>query len=334
MPKNMTEEGRRLGLEAIARAPRCRTIRRNGEHCKKAAMKRRDALPQARRPRRSAGTPSQPPAALLNGTMGVREAERDDYRRNREAWDKMTRAGAARRLAMLPPEVAKRSKLVFYLASNWPQIEEQGPLAYQRLLRELRGAWVRGPEVQRRCRGPRGDAPNFPGVPGDHRGGQRKLLIKRLDVGIDGVSLRLRLQLAIRRDAPPAERPSSGRGRILRARGHSSPGSAAPARSGARRPESAASSRAAPSTERADTLNRRLDGQDHVAGVGRGEYGIADVVTYQKPIACSVAAALGAGAYSRTGRRPTAHATLTEAAVSSFSRSWSPQRAGPSFARC
>ena len=41
-------------------------------------------------------------------------------------------------ISKLPPEVAKKSKLVIYLASIWPQIEEQGPIAYQRLMADLR----------------------------------------------------------------------------------------------------------------------------------------------------------------------------------------------------
>jgi hypothetical protein len=132
MPGNMTEEGRRLGLEAITRAPRCRTIRRNGAHCKNPAMK------GATRCLKHGGRVEVPGHShnvkrLLNGT----EAERDHYRRSRAAWDQMTWREQREFVAMLPPEVAKKSKVVIYAASMWRQFDEDDFVAWSRLLQDL-----------------------------------------------------------------------------------------------------------------------------------------------------------------------------------------------------
>ena len=39
VPKNLTEEGRRMGLEAMKAVPRCRAERRDGQPCRKPAMR-------------------------------------------------------------------------------------------------------------------------------------------------------------------------------------------------------------------------------------------------------------------------------------------------------
>src|SRR5262245_34162977 len=88
-PQNMTEKGRQMGLEAIRNAPRCRTIRRNGEQCRNAAMR------GATRCLKHGGrveVPAHPHNVrrFLSGEMERYEEDGGSYRRTREAWDEMS----------------------------------------------------------------------------------------------------------------------------------------------------------------------------------------------------------------------------------------------------
>jgi hypothetical protein len=148
-PQNMTEEGRRLGLEAIRNAPRCRSVRRNGERCKNPAMK------GATRCLKHGGRVEVPahPHNIRRFFSGITVSEKDSYQRSREAWDQMTYREQREFLAMLPAGIAKKSKLVFYAASVWKQIEKDDFVAWSRLLEDLRSRMI-GPEWRGRQRDP------------------------------------------------------------------------------------------------------------------------------------------------------------------------------------
>jgi hypothetical protein len=80
---------------------------------------------------------------FLAGTMQTTEVERDEYRRSREAWDQMTHREKLDFLAMLPPEIAKKSSLVIHAANTWRQIEDGGYRAWARLMGDLRARVMR-----------------------------------------------------------------------------------------------------------------------------------------------------------------------------------------------
>jgi hypothetical protein len=133
----MTEDGRRLGLEAIRNAPRCRTIRQNGENCKNAALR------GATRCLKHGGrveVPAHPHniRRFFDGTIESTECDGDSYRRSREAWDRMSVREQREFLAMLPPEVAKKFRLVIYAAHIANQFGSDDFVAWSRLMRELR----------------------------------------------------------------------------------------------------------------------------------------------------------------------------------------------------
>ena len=137
MPGNMTDEGRRLGLEAIARAPRCRTIRSNGEACKNPAMR------GATRCLKHGGrveVPAHPHNVrrFLAGEFARTEDEQDHYRRSRGAWDRMTPQEQREFVGMLPSDIANKSRLIIYATDVWQQVQDQGYVAWSRLLRDLR----------------------------------------------------------------------------------------------------------------------------------------------------------------------------------------------------
>jgi hypothetical protein len=136
-PQNMTEEGRALGLEAIRNAPRCRAKRRDGEPCRAAAMR---GSTRCLKHGGRVEVPAHPHNVrrLLSGTMDTTEGGRDEYRRSREAWDRMNLREQREFIAMLPPEIAKKRNLVIYAANTWPQVEGDGYRSWARLLQDPR----------------------------------------------------------------------------------------------------------------------------------------------------------------------------------------------------
>jgi hypothetical protein len=142
-PQNLTAAGRANGLEAMLRAPRCRTQRRNGERCRNAAMR---GASRCLKHGGRAEVPAHPynVRRFLSGEMTRADEESQQYTRRRQAWDRMSHREQREFLAMLPPEVAKKSSLVIYAAEVWSQIQDEGYPAWRRLLEDLR-ARIMGP---------------------------------------------------------------------------------------------------------------------------------------------------------------------------------------------
>ena len=94
----------------------------------------RHPLLEARRPRRGAGAPHN-----IRRLLSGEEEQRHSYARGRELWDRMTLAEQREFLSMLPPHVARKSRLVLHAAIVWEQVRDQGFQAVSRFLRELGG---------------------------------------------------------------------------------------------------------------------------------------------------------------------------------------------------
>ena len=110
-------------------------VRRNGVKCKNPAM--RGATSCLKHGGR-VEVPAHPHniRRFFNGTMGTIQG--DSYRGSREAWDQMTLREQRQFVALLPPEVANKSRLVIYAASVWKQIGDDDFVAWSQLLQDLR----------------------------------------------------------------------------------------------------------------------------------------------------------------------------------------------------
>jgi hypothetical protein len=131
-PENMTDEGRRLGLDAIRNAPKCRAIRRKGERCKNPAMR------GATRCLKHGGrveVPAHP--HNIRRFFTCEEHQRSGYARSRETWDRLNLAEQREFLSMLPLHVARKMRLVLDAWWSWQQVRDQGNPAVSRFLREL-----------------------------------------------------------------------------------------------------------------------------------------------------------------------------------------------------
>lgn len=133
-PQNMTDEGRQRGLEAIRNAPRCRTIRRNGEQCRCPAMK---GSTRCLKHGGRVEVPAHPHNVkrFFAGTLGT---QGEEERRSREAWEEMSHREQRDFLAMLPEDIREQPKLVANAASHWKHMDRDDFRAWKRLLEDLR----------------------------------------------------------------------------------------------------------------------------------------------------------------------------------------------------
>ena len=127
-PENLTEEGRRRGLAAIALAPRCRATRTDGKPC------RAPALRGATKCMKHGGRVQVPehPHNIRRFLEGQDIVKSAGVQSNREFWESLTRAERAEVLQMVPEHVAKSSYKLYSAAHEWMQIRDGGYRALRR----------------------------------------------------------------------------------------------------------------------------------------------------------------------------------------------------------
>ena len=131
MPQNLTEEGRRLGLDAMRTASRCRAKRRDGEGCRNPALK------GSTRCLKHGGRVEVPahPHNIRRFLAGDLPLLRD--KNEPDAWDRMNLAEQREFIAMLPSHVAEKSRLVREAARVWSKVQQDGYPAWRRLMADL-----------------------------------------------------------------------------------------------------------------------------------------------------------------------------------------------------
>jgi len=134
-PQNLTEEGRRVGLGAMRMAPKCRTRRLNGERCRNPAMK---GSTRCLKHGGRVEVPAHPHNIRRFFSNAMSESVEDQaYTRSREAWDQMNWREKLDFVSMLPPDIAKRPRLVIHAAAVWREVQHEGYQAWARLLKDL-----------------------------------------------------------------------------------------------------------------------------------------------------------------------------------------------------
>ena len=129
-PANLTEEGRERGLRAMQKAPRCRSKRKDGQSCKKAAM--RGATRCATHGGRME-VPDHPSVIkrFMSGKMHEAIRKQEAFMEGKEVWESMTHREQRELLNYVPERVRKNSRKLYEAAIVW-NLGESVPNAEKR----------------------------------------------------------------------------------------------------------------------------------------------------------------------------------------------------------
>lgn len=133
-PNNLTERGRRKGLEAMQNARRCRSRTKAGHMCKSPAM-RGPAWCLKHGGRTEVPEHQHNVRRFLNGQSVIKSAVTQS---KRDFWESLTRSQKLEVLDVVPEKVANSGSSLYAAAYEWMQVRDEGCRAIRRFRMKYR----------------------------------------------------------------------------------------------------------------------------------------------------------------------------------------------------